>query len=663
MFRRILWAKARIFRDHMRGCITFSTMQSKVAVVGIDFGCKNSRVAIVDSLVPQVLESEIGHFTPSYVTLTELSSRVPYAWGLQHLDRVGRRVAVGELARRQMSRHPSDVVFNAKRLIGKQFDDPDIQKMRKRVCFSIVEGPKGESWVEIHGMKFSPVEIISVIFEKLKDIVLLYQFHHEFKVVISVPVSFDTQQKEDIMTAGKQAGLEILELIDEPIAATLSSTTVRNGFVVVFGMGAGSYSVAVLHVSGTKFEIKTQLDDSSIGGDQFDDILVDYFATRISEVHSIDIREDTHAMTILSEAVEQAKVKLSSQPEVTVSIPYFTSSAEGQGPVHLNITIARPEFEELVNDLIERIRDKCQVILEEASITDNDIGEIVFTGGMTRVPKIQETVYQVFGNHQTARVDPEEAVVIGSAIQAALAVEKQQVVNKDTIPLSIGIECEEGIFTRVISRHTTLPAKRTVKIPAWCAQGECLHIRVFVGDHVLVEHNMPLGEIQLINNRNSHQGSVEFELTFEVNKDYVVKVSAWDADDQVKAADDVRKALKPFAVYEMVIDEKLMSKHSINNAVRNALLDWPMYAAEINARSRNMARFIINTLSDVLSARKGELPMDLCDDAVKALADLQMALGGDVSVLKDKMLAAKSVESTLLNWRPASESGQRDDED
>jgi molecular chaperone DnaK len=298
--------------------------------------------------------------------------------------------------------------------------------------------------------------------------------------------------------------------------------------------------------------------------------------------------------------------------------------------------------------------------LKEASISSNDIGEIIFTGGMTRVPKIQETVYQVFGDHQTATVDPEDAVVIGSAIQAALFVEKQQVMNKDMIPLSIGIECEEGIFTRVIPRHTTLPAKRTVKIPAWCAQGECLHIRIFVGEHVFIEHNMPLGEIQLINNQNSHQGSVDFELTFEVDKDYVVKVSARNADDHVKAADDVRKALNPLVVYEKVIDEKLMSKHNIDNAVRNALLDWPMYAAEINARLRNMARFLINTLSDVLSARKDELPMDLCDDAVKALADLQMNLGGDVSVLKDKMILARSVESTLLNWKPTSESGERD---
>jgi molecular chaperone DnaK len=202
-------------------------------------------------------------------------------------------------------------------------------------------------------------------------------------------------------------------------------------------------------------QIKTQLDDSSIGGDQFDNVLVDYFATWINKVHSIDICEDMHAMTILSEAVEQAKVKLSSQPEVTVSIPYFTSSAEGQDPIHLNITISRPEFEELVNDLIIQFRDKCQIILKEASISSNDIGEIIFTGGMTRVPKIQETVYQVFGDHQTATVDPEDAVVIGSAIQAALFVEKQQVMNKDMIPLSIGIECEEGIFTRVIPRHTS----------------------------------------------------------------------------------------------------------------------------------------------------------------------------------------------------------------
>ncbi|XP_062232416.1 heat shock 70 kDa protein, mitochondrial-like [Phragmites australis] len=653
MLRHMLWTKAHMLRDHMRRCTNFSTMHTKPAIVGIDFGCKNSRVAIIDSLVPQVLESEIGRFTPSYVTLKQLNSCGAYAWALQHLDHVGGRVAVGELAKLKMSVQPSDVVFNVKKLVGKKFDDCDIQKMRKRVHFSIIEGPKGESWVEIHGMKFSPVEFTSVIFAKLKDIVLMHQFHQKLEVVISVPVFFTEQQKEDIRSAGKRAGLDVLELIDEPRAAALSSTTVKEGFVVVFGMGAGSYSVAIFQVSDTNIEIKTQLGDTSIGGDQFDDILVDHFVTQIAKFHSVDIHGDKHAMATLAEVVEQAKVKLSSEPEVTVSIPYFAASR--QGPIHLNITISRAEFEKLVNNLIEQIKDKCQIVLKEASIADNDIGEIVFTGGMTRVPKIRETIYQVFGKHQTARVDPEEAVVIGSAIQAALIVEERQEMSKDMIPLSIGIECDEGIFARVIPRHTTLPTKQTVKIPVWCDQGKRLCIRTFVGDHVLVEHNTHLGDVELIN-KQSYQGPVDFELTFEVDKDCVVKVSASNADDQLEVADDMRKALKPFPVFEKVIDEKLMSKHSVNNAVRNALLDWRMYAEEINARMRNLARFIINTLSDVLSLRKDELPKDLCEDAVKALADLQMALDGDITVLKDKVLSAKSIELTLLQWRPPSES-------
>ncbi|XP_062188004.1 heat shock 70 kDa protein, mitochondrial-like isoform X2 [Phragmites australis] len=646
-----------MYFDRMHRCSTFSTMHTKAAIVGIDFGCKNSRVAIIDSLVPKVLESEIWRLTPSYVSLAPLNSCVLFEWALQRLDHVGGRVVVGEVAKRKMSTQPSDVVFDVKKLVGKKFDDCDIQTMRKRVHFSIIEGPKGEPWVEIQGVKFSPVEITSVIFAKLKDIVLMNQFHHKFEVVISVPVFFTEQQKEDIRSAGKRAGLDVLELIDETRAAALSSTTIKEGFIVVFGMGAGSYSVAILRVFGTKFEIKTQLADSSVGGDQFDDILVDYFVTQINKLHSVDIHEDKHAMAILSEAAEQAKVKLSSQPEVTVSIPYFTSSA--QGPVHLDITISRPQFELLVNNLIEQIQDKCRIILKEASITGNDIGEIVFAGGMTRVPKVQETIYQVFGKHQTATVDPEEAVVIGSAIQAALVVEERREMSRDMIPLSIGIECAQGIFTRVIPRHTTLPTKRTVKIPSWCDQGECLRIRIFVGDNVLAEHNTHLGEVELISNRNC-QGYVDFQLTFEVDKDYVVKVSARNADDQLEAADDVRKPLKPFPVYEKVIDEKLVSKHSVNNAVRKALLDWPMYIAEINAKLRNLARFTINTVSDVLSVRKDELPKDLREDALKAVADLQMALFGDVTVLKDKVLSAKSIESTLLEWRPPSESREGD---
>lgn len=642
-----------MLQGHIHRCTTFSTMRAKQAIVGIDFGCKNSRVAIIDSLVPQVLESEIGRFTPSYVTLKQPDSCQAYAWALQHIDHVGGGVAVGELAKLKMSVQPSDVVFNAKQLVGKKFDDCDIQKMRKRVQFSITEGPKGEAWAEIGGVKLSPVEITSFIFAKLKDIVLMHQFHQKLEVVISVPAFFTEQQKEDIKSAGKRVGLDVLELIDESIAAALSGTTIKEGFVVVFGMGAGSYNVAILRVSETNIEMKSQLGDTSIGGDQFDDMLVDHFVTQIAKHHSVDIHEDKNALATLTEVVEQAKVKLSSEPEVTVSLPYLTAS--GCGPVHLNVTISRAEFEKLVNNLIEKIRDKCQIVLKEASISDNDIGEIVFTGGMTGVPKIRETVYEVFGKHQTSRVDPEEAVVIGSAIQAALLVEERHEMSKDMIPLSIGIECDDGIFARVIPRHTTLPFKQKVTIPVWFDQGKRLWIRIFVGDHVLVEHNTHLGDIELINNQ-PYQGPVDFELTFEVDKGYVVKVSARIADDQFETDNDIKKALKPSPSFEKVIDGKLMSKHSVNNAIRNVLLDWPMYAEDINAHMRNLARFVINTLSDVLSLRKDELPKDLCEDAVKALTGLQMALDGDVTMLKDKVLSAKSIESTLLQWRPPSES-------
>ncbi|KAF0917485.1 hypothetical protein E2562_020597, partial [Oryza meyeriana var. granulata] len=254
MHPRMLWPKVQMFQRRMRGCITFSTLEAKVALVGIDFGCKNSRVAMINSLVPQVVENEIGRSTPSYVTLTELSTSVPCPWALQHLERVGRHAAVGELAKRKMLRQPSDVVFNVKKMIGKQFDDDYIQEMRKRVCFKIIEGPGGEAWVEIHGMKFSPVEITSAIFAKLLDIVLMYEYHDKLKVVISVPTFFSEQQRESISIAGNRAGLEILQFIEEPVAAALSSSTIKEGTVVVFCMGAGSYGVSILQVSHSNIE-------------------------------------------------------------------------------------------------------------------------------------------------------------------------------------------------------------------------------------------------------------------------------------------------------------------------------------------------------------------------------------------------------------------------
>ncbi|OEL24523.1 Heat shock 70 kDa protein, mitochondrial [Dichanthelium oligosanthes] len=349
----------------MRGCATFSTAQPKVATVGIDFGCKNSRVAITDSLV------------------------------------------VGELAKRRRLRMPSDVVFNIKSLVGMQFDDSYVQEMRKRVQFSIIEGPRGEAWL---------------------------------KVVISIPSFFSDQQREGIKSAGERAGLEVLEIIDEPKAAALSTTTIKDGNVVVFGMGSRSYSISILHVSETNIKIKAQVGDCSVGGDLFDDILVDYIVTHVMELYSVDIRGDKHAMTTLAEAVEEAKVELSSQLEATVSIPYLTSSA--QGPIDLHFSISRSQFEKLVRNLVEIVEDKCQRILKESNLSQKDIDEVVLMGGMTRVPKIRSIIEKIFGKHHSRRVNPEEAAVIGSAIQAALIVEDQREISEETIPLSIGIQSD-----------------------------------------------------------------------------------------------------------------------------------------------------------------------------------------------------------------------------
>ncbi|CAL4992203.1 unnamed protein product [Urochloa decumbens] len=627
------WTKRRIGR-----CATFSTVQSKVAAVGIDFGCKSSRVAIIDSLVPDVIASEVGNLMPSYVTVIQQSIFIPSVRGLQNLDHVGRRAAVGEIARRQMLRHPSDVIFNTKKLVGKQFDDNHVQEMRKKVPFGIVKGPRGEAWVEVHGMKFSPVEMTKAIFAKLKDIVQVNQFHHVLKAVISVPAFFSVQQRKDIMSAGNGAGFEVLQLIDEPTAAALSSTAVKEGVVVVFGMGAGSYSISILQMSGTDIETKVQFDDPSLGGDQFDDILVDYFVKEIIRLHSVDIRDDKHAIVRLVAEAEKTKVRLSAEPEVRVLIPCLTGSADG--PIDLNITVSRAKFENLVGHLVEQIQVKCQNIVKDAKLTNEDIREIIIMGGMTRVPKIQRIICEVFGKHQSTRVNPEEAVVIGSALQAALTIEDQHEMRTDMIPLSIGVESAKGVFMRIIPRHTTIPATRTIKVPVWCR--ECICIRIFMGEHINVRQNKFLGDIEVCNKQRPYQGPDNFELTFEVDKDNVLKVTVRNSDDQLEVTSNFKKATKVFPIHGT----------ACKSNVQNALLDWPMHKVGIHARLRNLARLVMNTLDNVLSVRKDELPKDLCEDAVKALIDLRVSLEDDVDVdkLKRKMHAAQSVESKLLRF-------------
>uniref|UniRef100_A0A0D9X6C7 Uncharacterized protein n=1 Tax=Leersia perrieri TaxID=77586 RepID=A0A0D9X6C7_9ORYZ len=567
-------AKGCKFWHHIGGYRTFSTLQAEVVTVGIDFGCKSSRIAVIESLVPKVISSEIGNLTPSYVTMIQPNSAVPCGWGLQHLDSVGKRIIVGEMAKRQILRHPSDVIFNIKKLIGKQFDDYDIEQMRKKVPFSIVEGPSGEAWVEIHGRKFSPVEMTQAIFAKLKDIIQMNQFCHVLKVVISVPTFFSGKQRQDIISAGNRAGFEILQLIDEPIAAALASTTVKEGLIVVFGMGSGSHSISVLHVSGTEFEIKAQFDDPSVGGDQFDDLLLEYVVREITRIHLVDIRGDKLVMMRLAEEVEKTKVRLSTQPTVEVSIPLLTGSA--QGPIDLNITVSRKKFEDLIGHLVEQIQVNCQKMLKEAKLIDEDICEIIIMGGMARMPKIQRIVSEIFGKRLSTRVNPEEAIVIGSSLQAALIVEGHREMEKDFMPLSIGVKSAKGIFMRIIPRHTTLPTKRTLK-----------------GDR------------------------------------------------------HVKTAVKKFPIREVAL------KLDSSNAVKTALLDWPMHTMVIRARLRNLAKLMMNTLVDVLSVRKHELPKNLCEDAVEAYDDLRMALDLDVDdyVLGCRMRAAQSVESKMLRWR------------
>lgn len=285
--------------------------------------------------------------------------------------------------------------------------------------------------------------------------------------------------------------------------------------------------------------------------------------------------------------------------------------------------------------------------MEDAKVSTEDIKEIVLFGGMTRVPKIQGIICEVFGQNLNTKVNPEEAVVVGSAIQAALILEDEQEISDDMIPLSIGFESSKGIFTKVIPRHSTLPIKRTVKIPTWLDYGERKCIRIFFGEHVMVQHNILLGETQVINNRGSFQGCVYFELTLEVDKDYVVKVRC--AGDEVPLS--------------FPINPKDRLKENVDKAVKRALLDWTMTGTEIRARLGNLSKHTMNTLDDVLSVRKDELPEDLCKEALNALADLQKSLDGDLKMLKAKMLSAKSVESKILNWLPPSELRDSDHED
>ncbi|MGE0056087.1 MAG: molecular chaperone DnaK [Hyphomicrobium sp.] len=483
-------------------------------VIGIDLGTTNSCVAVMEGGKPKVLENAEGaNTTPSIVAFTSDDERL-----------------VGLPAKRQGVTNPTNTFFAIKRLIGRRFDDPEAEKDKKLVPFKIVKGPTGDAWVESHGKQYSPQQISAFILQKMKETAEAKLGEPVTQAVITVPAYFNDAQRQATKDAGKIAGLEVLRIINEPTAAALAYGLDKKKdakTIAVYDLGGGTFDVSILEIGDGVFEVKSTNGDTHLGGEDFDMKLVNYLADEFKKEQGIDLKNDKLALQRLKEAAEKAKIELSSAQQTEINLPFIT--ADQTGPKHLTMKLTRAKLESLVDDLIQRTKAPCEKALKDAGLKAAEIDEVVLVGGMTRMPKVQQIVKELFGKEPHKGVNPDEVVAIGAAIQGGvLKGEVKDVLLLDVTPLSLGIETLGGVFTRLIDRNTTIPTKKSqVFSTAEDSQG-AVTIRVSQGEREMAADNKLLGQFDLVGIPPAPRGVPQIEVTFDIDANGIVHVSAKD---------------------------------------------------------------------------------------------------------------------------------------
>ena len=580
-------------------------------VIGIDLGTTNSCVAIMEGStgadVRVIENSEGARTTPSMVAFSDSGERL-----------------VGQSAKRQAVTNPTNTLYAVKRLIGRRYEDPLVEKDKKMVPYGIVRGDNGDAWVEARGEKYSPSQVSAFVLGKMKETAEAYLGEKVSQAVITVPAYFNDAQRQATKDAGRIAGLEVLRIINEPTAAALAygMDKKQGGTIAVYDLGGGTFDVSVLEIGDGVFEVKSTNGDTFLGGEDFDNRVIDYLADEFKREQGINLRTDKLALQRLKEAAEKAKIELSSSKETEINLPFIT--ADASGPKHMVMKLSRAKLESLVDDLIERTLAPCRAALKDAGVTAGEIQEVILVGGMTRMPKVIEVVKQFFGREPARNVNPDEVVAIGAAVQGAvLKGDVKDVLLLDVTPLSLGIETLGGVFTRLIDRNTTIPTKKSQVFSTADDNQGAVTIKCYQGEREMAADNKLLGQFDLMGIPPAPRGVPQIEVTFDIDANGIVSVQAKDKatgkEQQIRI--QASGGLSDADIQKMV-----------KEAEANADADKKRRE---QVEARNQTEAMVHQVEKTLKENGDKVPADSKTEAEAAVAAAKTALEGqDAEALK-----------------------------